>query len=183
MMKYVLMMFCAVTLFTACTTAEKDAAAPPAPKLVADVTTGIKGKKFKVEKLGILSPFAADSLSPVNWKIQQQDTAKFFRDYAATQMAFAVDFNNDSLANFTDEGKITKAVYSVVNDTNPQKEGELAGIKLKLVYSDSMEFGGTKTAAKMTLSMRIIGIDAGNLLLQSNRAYNNRPLCMWMKAQ
>jgi hypothetical protein len=185
-MKYGLMMFCAVSLFAACSNSGKDElAAPAAPKSAADVVAVIKGKKYKVEKLGILSPFKADSLNPVNWKIQQQDTSKFFREYAAKQMTFTVDFNSDSLATFmdADAGKMVKAVYSVVNDTNPEEKDEKPGIKIKLVYSDSMEFGGGKTAARMTLSMRVLEADAGNILLESNRAYNERPLAMWMKAQ
>ncbi len=184
-MKYVCMVLGTAILFAACSNGAKEEAAPAAPKSAADLTGVIKGKKYKVEKLGIVSPFKSDSLNPVNWKIQQQDTSKFFREYAAKQMAFSVDFNGDSLANFMDAeaGKMVKAVYSVVNDTDPQGEDEKAGIKIKLVYNDSMEFGGTKTAAKMTLSLRVLGADGGNILLESNRSYNQRPLAMWMKAQ
>jgi hypothetical protein len=183
-MKYVFMVLGTAMLFAACSNNGKDnEAAPAAPKSAADVTAVIKDKKYKVEKLGIVSAYKADSLNPVNWKIQAQDTSKFFRDYAAKQMAFTVDFNNDSLVNFMDGGKIVKALYSVMNDTNPQDKEDKPGIKIKLVYSDSMEFGGGKTAAKMTLSMRVIGIDAGSILLESNLTYNDRPLAMWMKAQ
>jgi hypothetical protein len=184
-MKYVLMLVGAAAIFTACTSQEKEVVAPASPKSAADVTAAVKGKKFKTEKLGLLSPFATDSLDSVNWKIQQQDTSKFFRDYAGKQMNFAVNFSNDSLAGFmdTDAGKMVQAVYSVVNDTSPEGEDEKPGIKIKLAYNDSMDFGGSKTAAKMTLSLRVIGMDAGNLLLESNRSYNRRPLAMWMKAQ
>jgi hypothetical protein len=185
-MKYVFMILGASILFAACTNGEKETAkAPLMPKSVQDVTGSIKGKKYKVDKLGILSPFASDSLSPVNWKIQQQDTSKFFRDYAAKQTAFTVDFNNDSLASFRDgdAGKMINAVYSVENEINPEDEEEQPGIKIKLVYNDSMEFGGNKTAAKMTLKLRVMGVDAGNLLLETNRSYNNRKLVLWMKGQ
>ncbi len=184
-MKYVVMVLGAAILFASCTNGEKETAAPPAPKSVQDVTGSIKGKKYKVDKLGILSPFASDSLSPVNWKIQQQDTAKFFRDYAAKQTGFTVNFSNDSAASFMDgdAGKMINALYSVENDTNPQDKEELPGIKIKLVYNDSMEFAGNKTAAKMTLRLRIMGIDASNLLLETNRSYNNRKLVLWMKGQ
>jgi hypothetical protein len=185
-MKYVFMVLGTAILFAACSNGGKEeAAAPAAPKSAADVTAFIKGKKYKVEKLGIVSAYKADSLNPVNWKIQAQDTSKFFREYTAKQMAFTVDFNNDSLVNFMEggAGKMVKAVYSVVNDTNPQDKEDKPGIKIKLVYSDSMEFGGGKTAARMTLSMRVLGADAGNILLESNRTYNDRPLAMWMKAQ
>jgi hypothetical protein len=185
-MKYVFIILGASILFAACNNSTNEtAAAPPVPKSVQDVTGSIKGKKYKVDKLGILSPFASDSLNPVNWKIHQQDTSQFFRDYAAKQTVFTVNFSKDSLADFRDgdAGKMINAVYTVENETNPEGEGELPGIKIKLAYNDSMEFGGKKTAAKMTLKLRVMGVDAGNLLLETNRSYNNRKLVLWMKGQ
>jgi hypothetical protein len=183
-MKHVFIVMGTVILFAACTNgSEKEAVVPAAPGSAGDVIAAIKGKKYKVQKLGLLSPFATDSLNPVNWKVQEQDTSKFFRDYADKQMGFTLAFNNDSLADFMNEGKMVKAVYTVVNDTNPEEEEDKAGIKIKLAYSDSMEFAGRKTAALMTLSFRVLGADAANILLESNRAYNNRRLAMWMSTQ
>jgi hypothetical protein len=180
---YVATMF--VCMFIACTNAgQETAAVPPAPKSVQDITAAIKGKKYQVSKLGLMSPFASDSLNPVNWKVQEQDTSAFFRKYVTRQTGFTIAFNTDSLADFMDidADKMVKAVYTVENDTNPEDEEEQAGYKIKLSYNDSMEFAGNKTAAKMTLSLRVTGIDAANLLLETNRSYNNRKMVLWMRA-
>ena len=181
-MKYVLLLLITAISFTACHH-EEAVKAPPTPKSITDVTSAVKGKHYKVEKLGLLSAFEMDSLNPVNWNIQKEDTSKFFRDYADKQLAFKLDFSNDSAASFTDEGKMIRAVYATDNDPSFGYEEEKPGIKLRLKYSDSLELGADKSAAVMTQSYLVRGVDDKSLLLETKKSINNHALVVWLKAE
>ena len=183
-MKYLFLALASAILFGACTSNTKEVI-PAAPASVTDANKLIKGKKYSTVKLGVLSPFIYDTANPVNWQIQKEDTSKFFRDYAAKQLAFTLIFNNDSVCTYfdTDNDKIINAIYSVDNDAKLGYEEEKPGIKLRIKYADSLDFGGVKTPAAMTQSFLIQGINDKELLLQTSRSINNRKLVVWMKQQ
>jgi hypothetical protein len=182
-MKYFLFIIALGALAASCNSHVKKT--PPAPKSAAEVLAHIKNKKYKVEKLGILSPFKSDSLHPVNWNIEAQDTSDFFRKYAAKQRLFELVLNGDSLVTFmdTDAQKMVTGRFAVMEDWHPQDEKVTPGIVLNLVYSDSVNFGGGNIAAKMTHRLLVRGAGEHDLLLQTQRAYNDRPLVLWLKAQ
>ncbi len=181
-MKYLLSLLVIAATVMACHHAEEHVVVPAAPKSVAEVTSAVKGQHYKVAKLGTLSPFAMDSLNPVNWQVQEQDTSKFFRDYATKELKFKIDFSNDTTVSFMDEDKTTRGFYSVDNDANLGYEEEKPGIKLRIKYSDSMEFGGNKTAATMTQSYLVQGLGNKEIILETGKSINNRKLVVWMKA-
>jgi hypothetical protein len=184
-MKAFIFIACTAFVLTACNEAGKTAAIPAAPKSVAEVTAAIKGKQYKVADIGLLSPFATDSANPVNWKVQQEDTSKFFRDYAAKQKEFVLGFSGDSTVRFADvnSGKTVTGTYSVDDTVNEGYDGpEKAGIKLRLHYSDSMDFGGQKTAAKMTQTYLVRGLAAKELVVETSQSYNRRNVVLLLKA-
>lgn len=186
-MKPILFLAAAALYLTACNQSGKTDAPTnlAAPQSIADVKANIKGKTYTVAKLGLLSPFASDTANPVNWKVQQEDTSKFFRDYVAQQQPFTLTIGNDSTATFFDVAnkKTVKATFSV---DDAVKEGydekEKPGIKLRLQYSDSMEFGGQKTAALMTQTYLIRGFSANEMVVETGQAFNRRTLVLWLKA-
>ncbi len=183
-MKYLSFVFVCAVLFTACSNNEK-IITPAAPGSVADVSKTIKGKNYKTIKLGILSPLAMDSASPVNWAIEKEDTSKYFRDYAKTQLEFVLAFSKDSTCSFYDveQMKNIAATFSVDNDAKLGYEEERPGIKLRINYRDSIDLGGSKIASSMTLSYLVIGINDKELLLETGRSFNNRKLVVWMKGE
>ena len=183
-MKYLTFVFVCAVLFSACSNNEK-ITTPAAPGSVADVSKTIKGKNYKTVKLGIISPLAMDSANPVNWAIEKEDTSKFFMDYANKQLAFSLTFSKDSTCSFYDveQKKNIAATFSIDNDANLGYEEAKPGIKLRINYSDSMDFGGTKTASVMTLSYGVLGMNDKELLLETGRSFNNRKLAVWMKVE
>ena len=183
-MKYIFLVLAAIIFFGACTSNAKEVI-PAAPVSVADANKLIKGKRYSTIKLGVLSPFIYDTANPVNWQIQKEDTSKFFRDYATKQLTFTLIFSNDSACTYfdTDNDKIINGTYSIDNDAKLGYDEEKPGIKLRIKYADSLDFGGVKTAAAMTQSFLIQGINDKELLLQTSRSINNRKLVVWMKQQ
>lgn len=156
-----------------------------APSSIADVKANIKGKTYAVANLGLLSPFASDTANPVDWKVQQEDTSKFFRDYVAQQKPFTLTIGNDSTATFfnVSNNKTVKGTFSVDDAMNESfDEKEKPGIKLRLQYNDSMEFGGQKTAALMTQTYLIRGFSANEMVVETGQAFNRRTLVLWLKA-
>jgi hypothetical protein len=184
-MKPILLMLGAALCLAACNETGKTATAPAAPKSVAEVTAAIKGKTYKVENLGLLSPFASDTANPVNWKVQQEDTSKFFRDYVAKQNQFTLSISADSSASFFDaaNNKTVKGIFTVDDAiTEGYSEKEKPGIKLRLQYNDSLDFGGKKTASVMTQSYLVKGISANELVVETGQSFNRRTLVLWLKA-
>jgi hypothetical protein len=185
-MKFVISMLCAAMALGACNQADKTASAPAIPKSIADVATAIKGKQYKVANLGLLSPFASDSANPVNWKIQQEDTSKFFRDYVAKQQPFTIGFSADSTVRFWDvnNGKQVTGTFSVDDAVNEGYDGpEKAGIKLRVRYADSLDLGGQKSAAPMTQSYLVRGLGGNELVVETGQSYNRRTVVLWLKAE
>ena len=183
-MRYLLIVFVCAVLVSACSNNEKTTV-PAAPHSISDVSKAIKGKNYKTISLGILSPFEMDTANPVNWNIEKEDTSKFFRDYAVTQLAFTFRFSNDSACTFYDveQKKNVVANYSIDNDASLGYEEEKPGIKIRISYNDSVELGGTKTGSIMTLSYLVRGINDKELLLETGRSFNNRKLVIWMKEE
>ncbi len=186
-MKYLSFFAIAIIVsFSACNNAGKSGAVsvPAAPASLQDLAKNINGKNYKTIKLGILSPFAMDSVNPVNWNVEKEDTSQFFRDYAKKQLAFSLSFLKDSSCSFfdADQQKSIPAKYSLDNDPKLGSDEEKPGIKLRVKYEDSLDFGGTKTAAKMTLSYLVRGLAEKEIILETGRSYNNRKLVVWMKA-
>ncbi|MEP6675138.1 MAG: hypothetical protein ABJA78_08280 [Ferruginibacter sp.] len=183
-MRNIMLLIAAVCIFSACSNQDK-VTAPAAPKTVAEVMNSIKGRNYKVDRLGILSSFAMDSANPVNWNIMKEDTSKFFRDYAKTQMTFTINFSKDSTVSFydTDNKKSIKGIYLVDNDAKLGYEEEKPGIKLRLKYQDSLEFAGGNTASEMTLSYLVRGMNDKELILETGREINSHKLVVWMKAE
>jgi len=178
-MKLLVIGLCATVLVVACKEASKPV--PDAPKSIAEVKDAIKGKKYKVSNLGLLSPFKSDAANPVDWKVQEQDTSKFFREYAAKLNQYTLDVSADSAVSFLDmsNNKLVKGTYSVDNGTDDE---EIPGIKLRLKYSDSLDFGGRKNAAVMTQSYIVRGVAANELVVETSNAFNNRKVVLWLQA-
>lgn len=184
-MKLIIIALCAGMGLAACNGSTETAKAPAAPTSIAEVKTAIKGKTYTVANLGLLSPFASDTANPVNWKVQQEDTSKFFREYVAEQKAFTLSIGNDSTATFFDAAnkKTVKAVFKIDDAMNEgYDEKEKPGIKLRLQYSDSIEFGGQKTASVMTQTYLVRGLSANELVVETGQAFNRRTLVLWLKA-
>jgi hypothetical protein len=173
-----------VCIFSACNSQEK-MNAPAAPTSVTEFANEVKGQHYKVERLGLLSAFAMDSLNPVNWNFTKEDTSKFIRDYVKAQMNFSIDFSKDSTVHFfdTDGKKNTQGIYSLDNDPKLGYEEEKPGIKLRMKYQGSMEFAGNQTASEMTMSYLIRGANAKELILETGREVNSHKLVVWMKAE
>ena len=171
-------------MFSSCSNQHQKLVSPAAPETPAQVLNSIKGKNYKVTRLGILSPFAMDSLNPVNWDIMKDDTSRFFQDYAKKQMEFIINFSKDSTAKFfdTDKSKQVQATYWVDNDLKLGYEEEKPGVKLRLKYADSIDMGGGNTASEMTMSYLIRGSNNKELILETGRQYNSHKLIVWMKA-
>jgi len=183
-MKYLILVPAVAILIASCNNKEK-ISAPAAPASVKEVTTVVPGKNYKTIKLGILSPFAMDSANPVNWNIANEDTTKFFRDYAKSQLAFTLTFSKDSACSFYDasQKKTFTAKYSVDDDPKSGNDETKPGIKLRVQYKDSIEFGASKTPAEMTLTYLVRGINNNELLLETGNSFNDRKLVVWMKAE
>lgn len=186
-MKYLSFAAIMITIsFAACNNAGKtdNVSVPAAPASIQELAKNTNGKNYRTIKLGILSPFAMDSTNPVNWNVEKEDTTSFFRDYAKKQLAFALSFIKDSSCSFydADQQKSIAAKYSLDNDPKLGSDEEKPGIKLRVKYEDSLDFGGTKTAAKMTQSYLVRGLSENEIILETGRSYNNRKLVVWMKA-
>jgi hypothetical protein len=183
-MKYPIL-FLMIAYFTCSCNNKETINKPAAPSTVKEVTTVIAGKSYKTTRLGILSPFAMDSANPVNWNIEKEDTTKFFRDYAKTQGTFTLSFSKDSSCSFFDcsQKKNINASYAADNDPKMSSDEMKAGIKIRIHYKDSLEFGATKTAADMTQTYLVRGMNDKELLLETGNSYNDRKLVVWMKAE
>ncbi len=184
-MKPILFLAGVALCLAACNGSTETAKAPAAPKSIAEVKTAIKGKTYTVANIGLLSPFASDTINPVNWKVQQEDTTKFFRDYVAKQQPFTLTIGNDSTATFFDaaNNKTVKAVFDVDDAMNEgYDEKEKPGFKLRLRYNDSLDFGGQKSAALMTQTYLIRGLAANEMVVETGQSFNRRTLVLWLKA-
>jgi hypothetical protein len=187
-MKYSFLVVVIIFAFTACSNQEK--VAPAAPTTAAAALTGLQGKTYKVEKMGLLSRFKMDTINPVNWDIK--DTSSFYKNYAKSQSGLVFTFSKDSAVNFLNPdgssffnpgpAKMIKAIFTTDNDAKLQNDEEKPGIKLRIVYNDSLDFGGTKTASKMTQSFLIRGMNEKELIVETGNAFNEQKVVLWMKA-
>ncbi len=190
-MRFILILFVCITAYTSCTNNDKTNTVPPAPTSVSNVLTSIKGKQYKVHKMGLHSSFTMDTINPINW--DSKDTSSFYKNFEKNQLEFTISFNSDSIANFTllkggfSNNAANTQAKGVFNVDNENKKGyddeiEKSGIKIRLVYIDSIDFGGNKTASTITQSYLVTGINDKELLLETSSEFNRQKVILWMKS-
>lgn len=179
-MKKFITAFTLIVLLYSCT--EKKQSIPPVAESGEMIQNLIRGKRFKTEKLALLSPFKMDKENPYPWFDEMKDTSSFFKNYEKERMAFSLFFSSDSAATIQDKDKKISGVWKVEND---QDDEGVTGLYIKISYEDdSMNlFPGQTGPAIMTASYKVLGIDEKQIFLETPFGYNRSKVLVLMKAE
>jgi hypothetical protein len=158
------------------------------PELPAAVTSndavikGIKGKKFKTDKLALLSNFMADKNYPYEWFSELKDTSAFFKNYETEQMKRMLQFTDDTSAVVTDKAGDNKGTWKV---TNESREGDVPGSYIRITFVKEGEplFPGQTGPSTITYAYRVIGLDEKSLLVETPNMFNNKKVVALMKTE
>lgn len=169
-----------VLILTACA-GKRSIELPPAPAGKEAVKKELNGKKFKTEKLALISTLAGDRNNPYEWFEDIKDTSLFFRKYRDDRMKFSLQFINDSTALAKDASGDNQGSWKV-DDTAP--EGEKPGLFARFSFTkDEALFPGQTGPSVVTYTYRVLGISQSQLFLETPNMFNNRKLAVLMKVE
>jgi len=166
---------CNNTTTTTATSESSTAKLPEKPGSIEAVHATLKGKSYKTINAGTVSPFEMDKDNPYEWQDKLQDTSA--KKYLSENMAFKLNFLNDSSVTVFDDGEEKQGTYRV--DTTATEDYP-TGTKLKLSYMSSM-FGTVPSL--LTFTYLVNGINDKQLFLQTPREVNNRKVVVLMEAK
>jgi hypothetical protein len=163
----------AITLSMAGCSANSDTE-PAAPANVKAVQDFLKSKKLTVKKTGFYGMLTVNGIKEAKWIDTANEKDKTTKDAVAAEMAFALEFINDTAVTVKKKDKSYAGTYAV--DDKVDEEGEeQPGIKLRISFPDP-EFSFGSTPMVVTYTYAVLGLDAKRIMLETPRSINRQKL-------